>query len=437
MPSAGSGTPSSYELLDEQALDSQGFEAPAPELDPAQALPPEQRSGSNFRVASIRYGPGFLYVYSVETEAGVLQARGLGTLRKRIHEIETLESFEAAGVESHDVYALALANAAEAPAEGGMQLLFNPVRTTTNIPKGIWSMAQNYYEMTEAGRTYLEDDYFHELIGFGRAKRQWAYRLGVDPYSSNLQLQTTLNRLAWLSLAGGMTVPLPLIAVPGGASIALTVTNTSDDMKRELRDETPENIRIRSRKMLVEDFGLDISLADEFVYHSWYSPSQLITIVDALKAMKHAEKKERFISLAVLADTPSEAHSFTRLAVILLAWNKDSGAIKSFLTIEGLALAMNENNDVALPLNIDRGYWTRGAAGLIEAIDAELSRGELYRRKFLLISGNLSSLATRNAEARGWIIVENIENSWLKDFDDQEFAPGKGDENRILPEIGG
>ncbi|MCS5635930.1 MAG: hypothetical protein NZ990_05395 [Myxococcota bacterium] len=431
------GLPSSYELLDEQRPDSQDFEVPAPELDPARVLSPEQRSGPNFRVARIHYGPGFLYVYSIETDAGVLQAHGMGMLRKRIHEIETLESLEAAGVEDYDVYALALANAAEAPAEGGMQLLFNPVRTTTNIPKGIWSMAQNYYEMTGAGRTYLEDDYFRELIGFGRAKREWAYRLGVDPYSRNLQLQMVLDRLAWLSLAGGMTVRLPLIAVPGGASIALTVTNASDDMKRELRDEPPENIRIRSRKMLVVDFGVDESLAEEFVYHSWYSPSQLITILEALEAMGQAKNKGKFIALAVLADTPVEAHSFTRLALILLAWDQNLAAVEEFLALEGLALAKNEDNDVALPLNIDRGFWTEGAAGLIQSIDAELAQGDGHRRKLMLISGTLSPLARRNIEARDWIIVENLENSWLKDFDDQEFAPGEGDENRILPEIGG
>ena len=85
MPSAGSGSPSSYELLDEQALPSDKFEVPAPELDPALVLPPEQRSGPGFRISKIRYGPGFLYVYSIETEAGVLQATGMGRLRKRIH----------------------------------------------------------------------------------------------------------------------------------------------------------------------------------------------------------------------------------------------------------------------------------------------------------------------------------------------------------------
>ena len=436
MPAAGSGVPSSYDLLDEQTPDSQHFEVPAPELDPAQVLSPEQQSGSDFRVTSIRYGPGFLYVYSIEAGTGVLRAHGRGMLRKRIHEVETLASLKAAGVEDYDVYALALANAAEAPAEGGMQLLFNPVRTTTNIPKGIWSMAQNYYEMTAAGRTYLEDDYFYELIGFGRAKREWAYRMGVDPYSRNLQLQTALNRLAWLSLAGGMTVRLPLIAVPGGASIALTVTNASDDMKRELRDETPENIRIRSRKLLRVDFGVDEILAEEFVYHSWYSPSQLMTILEALEAMDQAENRGKFIALAVLADTPVEAHSFTRLALILLAWNQHLGSIEEFLTIEGLALAKSEDDDIALPLNIDRGFWTEGVAGLLEAIDAELAQRNAHRRKFMLISGTLSALARRNVEARDWIIMEDLEDSWLKDFDDQEFVPGEGDENRILPEIG-
>jgi hypothetical protein len=437
MPAPGLGEPSSYEILAEPEEGSRSFELPIRELDPASVLEPDVRQGPGYRVISIRYGAGLLYVYSIETETGVLEAHGRGILRKRIHEIETLRALEDAGVQDRDVYVLALVNAAGAPAEGGMQLLLHPVQTTINIPKGMWSMARNYYEMTEAGRTYLEDDYFHELIGFGKAKREWAYRLGLDPYSSNPQLQENLDRLAWLSLAGGMSVRLPLMAVPGGASIALTVTHTSDDMKRELRDETPENIRIRSREILIADFEVDEFVAAQFVYHPWYSPSQQLEIVDALAAMGDVEHREAFIALSNLADTPGEAYSFSRLGLIFLAFHEKFGPVKEFFAADGVALVRNREGDVALAFNIDFGFWTEGAARLLEGIDRAIKPSEALAQRYLLISGTLSVRAKTEVEARGWTVLENLEATWLKDFDAKAFAPGEPDEQRILPEFGG
>jgi hypothetical protein len=436
MPVAGSGTQSSYEILDARVPDRDLFEVPARSLDPEEVLESGQREGPGFRVLDIRYGTGFIYIYSIETPRGILEARGRGMLRKRIHEIETVRALEEADVADTDVYVLAFANAAEAPAEGGMQLLLHPIRTTTNIPKGMWSVARNYYEMTGAGRTYLEDHYFHELIGFGRAKREWAYRLGVDPYTRNIQLQDELDRLGWLSLAGGLSVRLPLMAVPGGASIALTVTNTSDDMKRELRDETPETIRIRNRKALIDDFGVDEETAEEFVNHSWYSPSGQLEIVESLNAMTGVADRDAFIELSIYPDTTAEALSFTRLALILLGFHQNIETLESLFSADGFVAAETRDGDIVLPLNIDFGYWTEGAAQVVDTIDRELGPDTDGRRKFLLISGSLSPRAKNEVADRGWTVMEMLESTWLEVFDRESFAPGKPDAHRILPEIG-
>jgi hypothetical protein len=438
MPVAGSGPESSYEALDHEILDSNRFEIPPRRLDPEEVLTPKQREGTGFLVSEIRYGTGFIYIYSIKTPAGILEARGLGLLRKRIHEIETMNALEEADVGDTDVYALAFANAAGAPAEGGMQLLVHPIRTTSNIPKGMWSMARNYYEMTGAGRTHLEDHYFHELIGFGRAKREWSYRLGVDPYSRNFQMQDELDRLAWLSLAGGLSVRLPLMAVPGGASIALTVTNTSDDMKRELRDETPETIRIRNRKALIANFGVKEEIAEAFVNHSWYSPSAQLEIVESLNAMTDVENRNAFIELSVYPDTTTEAISFTRLAPILLGFHQNVEPLDNLFSAAGFIAGRTRDGNIVVPLYLDFGYWTEGAARVVETIDREIQStpaidGPL---KHLLISGSLSPRAKKEASDRGWTVMERLEGTWLKEFDRKSFAPGEPDENRILPEIG-
>ena len=437
MPPPGSGLASRYELLDASGPNAAPFQEPAWELDPLVVLPAEEHRGDGFRVESIRHGPGFIYTYSILTENGEMQAQGRSRLRKRIREIQTLKALEDAGVRNRDVYVLAFANAAEAPAEGAMQLLFNPVRTTTNIPKGMWSMAQGYYEMIGAGRTYLEDHYFLELIGFSRAKREWAYRLGLDPYSTNPQLQVVLDRLAWLSLAGGMTVRLPLIAVPGGASIALTVTNTSDDMKRELRDETPEEIRIRNRQILLETFAVEELEATNFIEHPWYSPTAQLEIVDALAALSKTGDRKTFIELSLLADTPTEAYSFTRLALLFQAFDSNVESLTQFFSADGLIAAETDRGNLVVPLNIDFGFWTRGAALFLERLEEGIGQQPRNpHKKYLLVSGSLSPEAKNELQKRGWTVMANLENTWLGKIDADSFTPAEPDPSRILPEIG-
>ena len=82
---------------------------------------------------------------------------------------------------------------------------------------------QGVKELTEGReRSQYEDSNAAQLIGFAKAKRDIALKLGVDPYSSNEALQRELNGIAWASYAGKMTFTLATVPVSGGAGIALT-----------------------------------------------------------------------------------------------------------------------------------------------------------------------------------------------------------------------
>ena len=58
------------------------------------------------------------------------------------------------------------------------------------------------------------------------------------------------------------------------------------------------------------------------------------------------------------------------------------------------------------------------------------------RGRELLVSGQLSPRARRELSARTWALVEQIEDDWLAEFDEQAFAPGLADSERLMPEIG-
>lgn len=437
MPSPDVGPMIGYELLEAPPLTVEGFEQPPIDMDPAAILPPELLEGPNHRVTAMRLEPGFVHTYLLGSQFGLMEVRGIGLLRKRINEVNVLVEMEELDISPQAVYALSVANAATGPVEGSAQFLFHPVKTTVNVPRGMWAMARGFYEMTSTGRTYLEDDYIDEMVGFGKAKREWAYRMGVDPYSTNPHLQRSLDRYGWISLAGGMTVRLPLMAVPsGGASYALTVASQFDDLKREVRDKAPEDIRIALRVRLGA-MGVDESLADEFLYHRWYSPSRQVVIVESLESLESASNREEFISLAVRADEPYETFSFLRIALMLSGYHRYTSPLDEIFSSSGLVMAHTVGGDVILPLYIDAGHWTERMAWAAEEVDRFLEWDRDIRAKEMLISGTLSTQARGELQRRGWSVTESLETTWLAEIDAEAFLPGKKDEGRILPEIGG
>jgi hypothetical protein len=437
MPVPDLGPITGYELFEAPPLTLEGYELPPTHMDPAAILPADLLEGPNHRVTAMRLEPGFVHTYLLGTQLGPMEVRGIGLLRKRIHEIGVLADMKERDLKTSQVYALSFANAAAGPVEGSAQFLFHPIRTTRNVPLGMWAMARGFYEMTGTGRTYLEDDYIDEMVGFGKAKREWAYRMGVDPYSSNPHLQRALNRYAWVSLAGGMSVRLPLFAVPtGAASYALTVAGQLDDMKREVRDKAPEDIRISLRKRLRE-MDVDETLVQQFLYHRWYSPRRQVVIVESLEILEDAANRQEFIALAVRADESYETFSFERIALMLAGYHLKRSPLDELFSSNGLAMAHTISGDVVLPLYIDAGHWTERMAWAAEEVDRFLDWDREIRAKQMLISGTLSSRARGELQHRGWSVNEGLETSWLAEVDAKSFESGGPDEDRILPEIGG
>jgi hypothetical protein len=432
MPVPASGRPSVYDRLDGSRVDASGYEAPVA-FEPREVLPAALVAGDHHEVERIR-NDGFTNTYELVTEFGTLEVETTGLLRKRVHETRVMAALQAEDVSADDVYLLSTANAAQGPVEGAAQILLHPVRSAKDLPTGMWSYARRLVALTQRERTYHEDHYAEELIGFSDAKRRWAYRLGVDVYSENPLLQRMLDRYAWLSLSGGLTVRAPLMAVTGPAGYALTATGTAEQMKRELRDRAPEEIRLEVRRRL-QYMGVDEPLAERFVSHPWYSPTRLLAITESLSALRDAAGRETFIEAAVHADEPQETYVFVRLALMIAVYAELEAPIAELLAPNGLVLARTDGGDLVLPLYLDWAMWTAAMRAFADAAEGMLPGDGGARR--MVVSGWLSPRAREQLEARGFEIVEGVEMSWLAEIDAASWRPGESDPERVLPEFGG
>lgn len=437
MPPPHTGVLTGYDRLEEfdPAIDE--FEAAPVLLDPAEIVPADLLEGPHHRVRAVRLDHRFLFTYVIETANGDFEVVGSGLLRERIIEAEVLARSESTWLGGTRLYALEVVNAASDPIEDTLQILRHPVTTVTNVPRGVRASYRALREMKEMGRTYLEDDYYKEFIGLSEQKREWAERMGVDPYSTNPHVQARLSRNGWLSLAGDMTVTLATIPVPAGAAaIVMSVVGATSGMNTQLRDIAPEDVRVTSRSWLRSELGLDGELAERFLAHPWYSPSRQDTIVRALARLHGAVHRDRFFELATRADAPHEAYAFTRLALMLAECHERRSPITEIFVSGDLLMARTADGEAVLPLYVDRGYWTAGVARAESEIVASLAGTSGSDRKLMLVSGGVSSRAHQELAERDWEVVEGLEDLWLTPLDLARLQPGDPNADRILPEFG-
>ena len=72
--------------------------------------------------------------------------------------------------------------------------------------------------LADVGYSIVSDDPSQEnaaktALGFDAAKRQFAYQLGVNPYSRFEPLQDQLSEVSWTAVGGGLTVSAAFRAV--------------------------------------------------------------------------------------------------------------------------------------------------------------------------------------------------------------------------------
>jgi hypothetical protein len=195
-------------------------------LQASNLLRPEMLKGRYFEVDDRVRNDGLVNTYVVTSPYGTSEVSGDDQLRYRENEYEVLGALDEYGVTQPMVFGLGLVNGAENYVEGAFQMLVWPIRSIIGVPKGIYKYGARINEMTRERRTFYEDSYAEELIGFSQAKREFAGRLSVDVYSSNRPLQERLNELSWPSWAGGIIPNIGTIPVSGVAGYARTASGT-------------------------------------------------------------------------------------------------------------------------------------------------------------------------------------------------------------------
>jgi hypothetical protein len=397
---------------------SLGFESP-PTRRASDLLAPEIVAGPHHRVAEAVGSDGFVHLYTLASDYGDFEVAGDDLLRERVREIQALAVLDEMSATGE--FASAAARGLESPFVATWNLIRHPVDTISGIPSSAWEVIRRTSELAVSERGALEESAFREFIGFEARKRELAYRLGVDPYSSNKVLQTHLNRFAWVSYAGGF----PFLLVPFQGDADSREARPADELETPesrlgelLRDYSPENLR-RLNRIELAVIGISDPLADDFLDHPWFSPRHETVFVESLTAVE-SKSSVACVEVALSAGSEFDAFFYQRAAELLRAYHEHRSSIARCVAIGSaqpgrfVLAGVSADGTLVVPGLVDHLVWTRPSAALAEELAEGLAPDLGVRRRELLLSGTLSDKARAEFESRGIGVTVNAFHSLVE-----------------------
>ncbi len=388
-----------------------GYEIPKV-LVVSEVLPPELSIGKNYSVSGELARPedtitqGFTYRFEIVSSVGNFEAHCIDMLRIRIQEIKAIGILRE--IKKKVAFDNTLEKVGKSPYSGVMELILHPADTVTGIPKDGWRFIARSGEMVKGGPEGREDRSGDALIDFSKLKRRYAYKLGVDVYSTNKVLQKELNSVSLAGFASGEGISLIKKPLRGTEGMVIERTHFLDKMDKILLDNAPEELLLINQEKL-KQMGVKEPVIKEFLNHPNYSPRHKTIVIHALAEMDVAQNRDRFIKQAILVEHEEMAFIYQRIAEMLHSYHKDVNPIRDIIPVRKLAVGYTADQAIISALPLDYLYWTE-ITDLFTSELVLLSKSEdlPVKRVNMWISGECTSSARKALTAKGITLKENM-----------------------------
>lgn len=370
-------------LVDGDTDASLGYETP-PVQRAIDVLPEEIREGPHHHVNDAVHTDGFMRVYEISTPSGLYTAYGDDGVRVRVAEIEALAQLRerSAGAE----FGKAVQRSLASPFVATWNLVSRPSDSEHGVP----DEAANDLRGAEAGSAHRS-----EFFGFAQRKRELAYELGVDPYTSNAELQKELNRFAWVSTVGGFGERL---FTPGDR-----------DREAELvRDFSPADLQ-RIARIELAVMGISEASAEAFLSHPWYSPGQRAEFVGHLAALDLVDNRKALVDVALGATSEEDANLYARSAELLHVYHDNVAPFELLAPFRGgTVVGFTRDGRLVAALPLDYAIWTKPAHAYANTLKrSKLGDGRPIATREVLVTGSFSPKARRKFKNRGITVREH------------------------------
>jgi hypothetical protein len=217
-----------------------------------------------------------------------------------------------------------------------------------------------------------------------------------------------LNEITWAGFGGSLTWSAAMMAVPGGAGVAISVLGSNKLLNQIFRDMPPVELRrINGEKLKAMEVHPEI--ADAFLNNSVFSPRHQTALVNALNEMKGVANRAAFVRLALASMNQSVAFFRQRQAEMYAGFNKAVAPIESFVALGAFAAARTKAGALVFNVPLDHLGWTEGMAQLITGANQLVTEMPGVKDRQLWVTGTVTARARKEIESRGWQLMEQTE----------------------------
>jgi hypothetical protein len=385
-------------------------------------LPPELKSGTKYSVRGVTDTTtdtgtfGFAHRFEVTSSYGDFEAFCIDMVRIRAHEINVIAVLQ--DIKQTKAFKKAIKKARQSPYKKAVDLILDPVDTLTGVPKGGWRFITQSGEMVKGGPEGREGSPADALADFLKLKTRYAYKLGVDVYSTNKELQKELNSVSMAGFASGEGTSI-LFTKAGKSAEGLmlkdardlriiTRSHFLDEIDKLLLDNTQKGLQIINReklkKIVEEDYVIE-----GFLNHDNYTPRNKTIIIQALAKMEGIKNRDNFIKQAILVNNDEVAFINQRMVEMIYDYHKNVKPVVEIIPVRKMVVIYTSDQVIIAMLPIDNLYWSEPTDLFVsELLQLSESEDRPVTQVIMGISGKATSQAKEVLTGRGIVIKENM-----------------------------
>ncbi len=385
--------------------------------------------GEHYTIAESVTVSGYMNHYTIDSEFGQFIAVGDRKLKKLLREIDAIAQLRT--MTSLSIGTDAAIDAVADTGKSVANLIINPVESAKGMSAGVSRFfkrtsrtAKNVSsEVTEsitendsgdddggdgdngdgADNDSEEEDspdlttqLASSYMGIGKAHRELARELEVDPYSDNVILQAELNRVAEISGSVRKITKL-LIPIPSFVGATASV----NDMVWSL---SPLDLLIQNEEKL-KALGYTDELIMAFFSSKFFSPTGQTVLVAAMESLDKTKGREVLLNIAILVESQTESEFVLRATLFTQLYHESIEPVIELISFpDGLvSVAITGSGDGMIFAPVDQLLWTEEIAMGLESLAKLIDDHGATDESLIWVDGRVSDMALAQLSATGWV----------------------------------
>jgi hypothetical protein len=400
---------------DKTALES------APTLPASELAATALLKGPMHKVADPVAVEGHLGRFVIQSDVGTFNVRGASLLAVRVHELQAI--VELRKVQKDSAFTDALAKSAKGVASFAVGAVDDPGKAVETVGKGAGTVLGRVGALAQSGASYAGDkatdavgsrpapkgapapsgepeppSFIGDPFGYNKARREWAKKLNIDPYTSNPVLRPLLDNAASATFAGNFAVNLTMGAVMAPIQYAYSFDETLRD---NVWNKPAIDLQKENEEKLVA-LGVQARTVRDLQRNKWFTPTLQTALAARLAVLGRMEGMESVVKAAASAQGEVRARFLLESLAMLADHHAKAGKLASIRMSNLVPAGIAPDGHVIAAVAIDYGTWDKDAAAFGQ-------RKEMAgKSRTLLVAGKLSPRAKQAFEKAGWTVKTGL-----------------------------